>query len=85
MHYGSRSGLGLNIQTSLELLIIETGVSLQPFTEDYDYDTCQHWVTSSLLKLVWEKASHLNIEIQLAPLPLQPPRERDKWIMAEFL
>jgi hypothetical protein len=83
MHYGSRSGLGLNIQTSLELLIIEMGLSLQPFTEDYD--TCQHWVTSSWLKSVWEKASHLNIEIQLAPLPLQPPREQDPWIMAEFL
>jgi hypothetical protein len=58
MHYGSRSGLGLNIQTSLELLIIETGLSLQPFTEDYD--TCQHWVTSSWLKSVWEKTSRLN-------------------------
>ena len=61
----------------------DTGLSLQPVTEDYD--TCQHWVTSPWLKSVWEKASCFNIEIQLAPLPLQPPRERDTWIMAEFL
>ena len=58
MHYGSQSGLGLNIQTLLELLIIKMGLSLQPFTEDYD--TCQHWVTSSWLKSVWEKTSRLN-------------------------
>ena len=83
MHYGSQPGLGLNMQTSLELLIIDTGLSLQPVTEDYD--TCQHWVTSPWLKSVWEKASCFNIEIQLAPLPLQPPREQDTWIMAEFL
>jgi hypothetical protein len=83
MHYGSPSCLGLNMQTLIELLIIETGLSLQPFTEDYN--TCQHWVTPSWMKLVWEKASCLNIEIQLAPLSLQPPRKHDTWIMAEFL
>jgi hypothetical protein len=43
------------------------------------------YLERSWLKSVWEKASRLNIEIQLAPLPLQPPRERDTWITAEFL
>jgi hypothetical protein len=83
MDYDSPSCRGLNMQTLLELLIIETGLSLQPFTEDYS--TCQHWVTPSWLKLVWKKASQLNIDIQLAPLPLQPPQEHNSWIMAEFL
>ena len=55
MHSGSPSCLGLNMQMSLELLIIKTGLSLQPFTKDYN--TCQHWVTPSWLKLVWEKAA----------------------------
>jgi hypothetical protein len=83
MHYGSPSCLGLNMQTLLELLVIEMGLSLQPFTKHYN--TCQHWVTPSWLKLERERASRLNIEIQLAPIPLQPPQECNTWIMAEFL
>jgi hypothetical protein len=83
MHYGSPSCLGLNMQTLIELLVIELGLSLQPFAKDHN--TCQHWVTSSWLKSVWEKSPKLGIEIQLVHLPLQPPRERDTWIMAEFI
>jgi hypothetical protein len=83
MHYGSPSCLGINMQTSVELLVIELGLSTQPFVEDYD--ACQHWVTPSWLKSVWEKSFKLGIDIQLAHIPLQPPRERDTWIMAEFI
>ncbi len=50
MHYGSPSCLSINMQTSVELLVIELGLSLQPFAEDYD--ACQHWVTPSWLKSV---------------------------------
>jgi hypothetical protein len=63
--------------------MIKLGLSLQPFAKDYD--TCQHWVTPSWLKSVWEKSFRLGINIQLAHIPLQPPRERDTWIMAEFI
>ncbi len=52
MHFGNPSCLGLNMQTSVELLVIKLGLSLQPFAEDYD--TSQHWVTPSGLKSVWE-------------------------------
>ncbi len=83
MHYGSHSCLGLNMQTSLELFIIEMGMSLQLFTESYQ--TCQHWVTPSWFKSIWEKASILDIRIEIAQLPLQPPKERDSWLMAEFI
>jgi len=47
MHYGSRSGLGLNIQTLLELLIIETSLSLKPVTEDYG--TCCWYIAVDTL------------------------------------
>ena len=83
MHYGSHSCLGSNMQASTELLIIELGLSLQPFAESYD--ACQHWVTPSWLKSMWEKADKLGIDIRLARIPLEPPRERDTWIMAEFI
>jgi hypothetical protein len=83
MHYGSQSCQGLNMQAPLELLVMEMGLSLQPFKENYN--TCQHRVMLSWMKSVWEKASILVIEIQIAPLPLQPLQEHDSWIMAEFI
>ncbi len=82
MHYGSHSCLGLNMLTSLELFIIEMGISLLPFNEPYN--SCQHWVTASWLKSIWEKASTLDIEIRIAPLSRHLPRERESWIMTEF-
>ena len=83
MHYDSPSCLGINMQTSVELLVIELGLSLQPFAKDYN--ACQHWVTPSWLKSVREKSFKLGIDIQLAHIPLQPPREHDTRIMAEFI
>ena len=70
------------MQTLVELFIIEMGMSAQPFKESFH--TCHHWVTPSWFKSIWEKASTLDIEIELAQLPLQPPREYDSWLMAEF-
>ncbi len=63
--------------------MIKLGLSLQPFAEDYD--ACQHWVTPSWLKSVWETSFKLGIDIQLAHIPLQPLQEHDSWIMAEFI
>jgi hypothetical protein len=83
MHYGSKSCLGLNLQTSLELMIIEMGTTLQPLAEDYNQ--CHHWVTPSWLKLIWEKAKSFDITVNFAPLPLEPPREQDSWIMKTFI
>ena len=64
MHYGSKSCLGINLQASLELLVIEMGTSLQPLAEDYDQ--CHHWVTPSWLKSIWEKARRFDIKVQFA-------------------
>ncbi len=35
--------------------------------------------------MVWEKAHHLWVEIDIANLPVHPPRERDSWLMKEFV
>ena len=82
-HCGSQSSLGLKMQTSLELLVIELGRTIQPFSEDYNlYQQC---VTQSWLKSVWEKAFMLRIEIKLGNLPLRPPRGvHDYWLMTEL-
>jgi hypothetical protein len=83
MHYGNQSCLGLQIQNTMELLVIELGMSPQPFQEEYK--VCHHWVTHSWMKSVWEKAHHLWVEIDIANLPVHPPWERDSWLMQEFV
>jgi hypothetical protein len=83
MHYGNQSCLGLQMQNTTELLVIELGMSLQSFQEDYK--VCQHWVTHSWMKLAWEKAHNLWVEIDIANLPVHPPRERDLWHMKKFV
>jgi len=59
------------------------GTILQPLVEDYDQ--CHHWITPSWLKTIWEKAKRFDIKVQFAPLPLEPSRRRDSWIMKDFI
>jgi hypothetical protein len=49
MHYGSQSCLGLNMQASLELLVIEMGTSLQPsFKKDYYLPALGHTLVAEI-------------------------------------
>jgi hypothetical protein len=52
-NYGCNSGLGIHMQTSMELMIIEAGVFFSTF--DMPYQRYSKWVTHSWLRLVWEK------------------------------
>jgi hypothetical protein len=81
MHYGNQSCLGLKMQNTMELLVMELGMSLQPFQEDYA--ACHHWAIHSWMKLVWEKASRVWVEIEIVDLLVHPPREQDTWLMQE--
>ncbi len=56
-----------------------------PTTFQEDHEACQHWVTHSWMKLVWEKAHHLWVKIDIANLPVHPPQERDLWLIKEFV
>ena len=53
MHYGCRTALGAELQTSLEILVIDLGLSFQPFQVSYIH--FGKWVTTSWLKRIWEK------------------------------
>jgi hypothetical protein len=79
IHYGCLSSLGIELQVSLELLIIEMGILSQPFQESYTKYVER--VTPSRLKLVWEKVDHFNVKISIRPLHIEPPRMGDKWFM----
>jgi hypothetical protein len=79
VHYGCKSGLGIEMQVTMELLITELGISRQPLQESFE--SYGKWVTNTWIKSVWEKASKFNITIEIAPLPILPPRAGDKWFM----
>jgi hypothetical protein len=83
MHYGNQSCLGLKMQNITELLMIELGILLQPFQKEYP--TYQHWVTHLWVKLVWEKASRVRVEMEIADLPVHPPWEKDSWLIQELV
>ena len=82
MHYGNQSCLGIQMKNTAEQFVLELGMSPQPFQEDFS--ACHLWVTHSWMKSLWEKAFRLKIDIELADLPVKPPRERDSWLMQEF-
>ena len=79
IHYGCRSSLGLEMLVSFELMVIELGMSIQPFQTPYH--KFNKWVTHSWLKSIWEKVSMFAVKIETMPLPIQPPRDNDGWFM----
>jgi hypothetical protein len=76
IHYGCKSGLGIEMQVTVELLVTELGISRQPLQEPFE--TYGKWVINTWIKSVWEKVSKFNITIEIAPLPINPPRAGDK-------
>ena len=81
-HYGSNTGMGNHMQPSMELLITEAGVSLQPLTTPFN--RCKNWVTHCWLKSVWEKVDMLLVCVEISDLPLNFPWEWDNWLMGAF-
>ena len=80
MHYGCRSALGVSLQTSLELFILELGfTATDPFS--ISFQRYGHLVTDSWIKTIWEKCDNYKIEVTVRNVDLQSPREGDKWIM----
>jgi hypothetical protein len=67
------------MQVSMELLLTKSGISAQPLQESYvQYGK---WITGTWLKSIWEKVDKFWIMLEIAPLPVCPPREGDKWFM----
>jgi hypothetical protein len=82
IHYGSKSGVGIYMQMSMEMFVTELGVSLQPFTASYlQY---RDRITHCWLRSLWEKVQLFETWVEIAPLPMPFPRERDKWLMVAF-
>ena len=83
MHYGCQSCVGLKLQISMELLVVELGVSLQPLQESYT--KYSSWITHSWLKSLWEKVDLFRIVVEVNNIELVMPREGDQWLMRLFM
>ena len=83
MHYGCRTALLTELQTSLELLVVDLGLSFQPFQVSYEH--FGDWVTTSWLKRVWEKVSFFGFTLSVNNLLACYPREGDDWLMSRFI
>ncbi len=79
-NYGCNLGLGIHMQTSMELMIIRGGVSSQLLS--MPYQRYSKWVTHSWLQLVWEIIDIFNLQVEVVEVPLKPPCQgHDNWLM----
>jgi hypothetical protein len=79
VHYGCRLGRSIQMQLTTKVFLTELGLPSQPLQELF----VAHgkWVTNTWLKSIWEKVGMFNITVEIAPLLIRPPWERDKWFM----
>jgi hypothetical protein len=63
----------------MELLIVEAGVSLQPFLESYTWYS--EWVTLGWLKSLWEKLDLFQVKVKIRDTTLRTPHANDRWLM----
>ncbi len=60
-HYGCRTALGTKLQTSIELLLVELGMTFQPL--QLSYADFGNMVTINWLKRVWEKLDRFKFAV----------------------
>ena len=82
-HYGCKTAVGKLLQASMELFVIEMGMSVQPF--QMHYASFGHLVTPCWLKSIWEKADIFKMNITVGNVDISPPRLGDDWLMARFV
>ena len=81
-HYGCDSNMGLKMSVSVEMIIVELGVLIQPFQDSFK--KYKDWVTWSWMVSVWEKYDMFKVVIDINDNFLKMPYEGDKWIMQLF-
>lgn len=83
MHYGCPLSNGMKLKISLRYLVIELGLTNQPF--QLAYEMYKEWVTWSWLMSLWEKCGLYRVRVVMNDSAIELPRDRDKRIMWEFL
>jgi hypothetical protein len=83
MHFGCPSSNGAKLQVSFRQLIVELGLSDQPFQCSFvrfNKHVAWYWLVSS-----WEKCEIYGVQVVVNDTPLELPWERDRWLMQEFI
>ena len=83
MHYECKRSVGPELKISLECMIGEMGISNQLLQESYK--GFEPWITHLWLKSVWGKCDKFGIDVQFLDVPIEPPREKDRWLMRMFV
>lgn len=81
-HYGCSTLIGKKLQVSLELLVIEIGMTIQIF--HLNYEKYHFLATDCWLKFVWEKVHRFKFPLTLGNVMCEPPRVGDDWLMPQF-
>ena len=78
-HYGCSTVVGNQLQLSMELLMIEVGISANPLLANYEQ---YHFLaTDCWLKFLWEKISRFGLRVSIHNIECLPPRVGDRWLM----
>lgn len=83
IHYGCDMVVGRKLQVSVEFLVMELGISAQPFCQDYS--ALHYLVTDCWLKFLWEKIWQFWLTITLGNVDCHPPRVGDDWLMRHLM
>ena len=73
----------LKTSASLELLVVELGVSAQPLQESFR--KYKDWVKWTWLVSVWEKGDMFNMAVSYNEKLVKFPREGNQWLMQMFI
>ncbi len=71
MHYGCSSGLGIHMQVSMEMMIIEGGILTQILLEPFSRYGKR--ITHCWLRSLWEKVDMFHFHVEISDLSLAPP------------
>jgi hypothetical protein len=83
MHYGCKSSVGKKMAILFWELVLELGLTLQPFHEVFE--RYKDWVTWSWMVSLWEKCSLYHVRFDVCDLELSLPWEGDSWLMKQFV
>ena len=72
--------MGVEFQMGYKLLIIELGLSNQPFL--LDFDKYYNRAAPTLLTKVWLRMQRFGFKLMTNTTKFSPPRERDRWFMS---
>lgn len=78
-HVGAKSLVGTQFQMSFEVLVLELGLSDQPFLQNYS--KYKDWVTPTILTETWSRMHRFGFKMTVDTAKVKLPREGDRWFM----